>query len=115
MERSRSDVDHALELAAAQSIDLLLTDMVMPKMNGAELAARVRAKQPNARVLLMSGYAEGAARARPADPWLIKPFSPVELGRRVHEVLSRKCSPSVSREFSFFTRRSVSERPRLRI
>ena len=70
---------------SARPIDLLLTDMVMPKMNGAELAEKVRSQQPTARVLFMSGYTEGAAKARPNDPWLIKPFSPDELSQVIRK------------------------------
>ena len=50
----------ALEMASRHKdeIDLLLTDMVMPGMNGAELATRLRALQPSVVIVFMSGYAE---------------------------------------------------------
>jgi two-component system, cell cycle sensor histidine kinase and response regulator CckA len=47
----------ALELIEKQPIDLLLTDVVMPEMNGLELAQQVTQRQPNLRILFMSGYA----------------------------------------------------------
>ncbi len=81
------DVEHALELSSRRAIDLLLTDVVMPRMRGPELAERVRALQPRAKVLFMSGYAEAGASDHPSGPWLIKPFSPEELARRVGAAL----------------------------
>ena len=74
-------------------VDLILTDVVMPKMSGRELAERVAVLQPSAKVLFMSGYTndsvvnhgilDGAA-------WFIqKPFTLESLVRRVREVLGR--------------------------
>jgi CheY-like chemotaxis protein len=51
----------ALEGAHAEGIDLLLTDVLMPRMNGVDLWARFRDRRPQARVLFMSGYADGTA------------------------------------------------------
>ena len=72
-------------------IDLLLTDVVMPKMGGAELAQRVLASRPDTRVLFMSGYAPDTAIheaiARSGAALLMKPFRPEELSRSVREVL----------------------------
>ena len=66
-----------------EPVDLLLTDLVMPGISGAELANRLVERQPGLNVLLMSGYADDvlAAHALPADgpPLLCKPFSPDEL------------------------------------
>ncbi len=50
-------VEKALELAAAaESLHLLLTDVIMPRMNGAELAASIGALRPGIKVIFMSGY-----------------------------------------------------------
>ena len=50
------DPNQALRLASEQHVDLLLTDVVMPLMRGTELAQRLLAVVPSAKVLLMSAY-----------------------------------------------------------
>jgi CheY-like chemotaxis protein len=76
---SAAGPDEAI-LAAESStdrFDLLLTDVVMPGMRGPQLATRLRARQPDLRVLLVSGYAEEIVEGeRDASlPFLAKPFS----------------------------------------
>ena len=84
-----SDGSEALVRAAAHQgdIDLLLTDVVMPGLNGRQLARRFRAARPGVRVLFMSGYADdsiGAGGESPGDAdVLVKPFTPDELVARV--------------------------------
>jgi PAS domain S-box-containing protein len=77
----------ALELAEARQgpIDLLLTDIVMPRMGGPELWARIRERFPETRVLFLSGHT-GAAPA-PGPVLLRKPFSPEDLVVKVREIL----------------------------
>jgi CheY-like chemotaxis protein len=76
----------ALELASRRHFDLVLTDMVMPEMNGRQLADRVTELRPDARILFTSGY--------PRDPmdveaeFLQKPYTVDELVRKVHDVLA---------------------------
>ena len=74
-------------------IDLLITDMVMPRMTGQELAARLKEQRPKLRMLYMSGYSERAAadslRAEPGVRLLAKPFSRGALLRTVHELLRK--------------------------
>ncbi len=82
----------ALDLAKQHaSIDLLLTDVVMPGLNGRELAMRLRQLRPLMRVVLMSGYAHGARMGGRSDDsgvaLLHKPFSLEDLGRKLREVL----------------------------
>jgi PAS domain S-box-containing protein len=84
--------EEALELAEATAhIDLLLTDIVMPGLNGHELAQRLVASRPGLRVLFTSGYPadaalrEGIAAARAA--YLEKPYLPDELARKIRFVL----------------------------
>jgi len=83
----------ALRLADAHGdrIDLLLSDVIMPEMNGRDLAARLRAAHPAVRHLFMSGYtANVIAKQGVLDPgvhFLQKPFSPNELVDKVRGVL----------------------------
>lgn len=82
----------AIEMAerTESSIDLLLTDIVMPGMSGWALAETLSSLRPEMRVLYMSGYPDGViARhgiARPGITILQKPFTSEELTRRVEEV-----------------------------
>ncbi|MGA1993376.1 MAG: ATP-binding protein [Bryobacteraceae bacterium] len=73
------------------TIDLLLTDAVMPHMSGRALAEQAGRMRPNLRVLLMSGYAEDALEGRglagPGGAFLRKPFTPTVLTRKIREVL----------------------------
>ena len=86
--------DEALALAGAHEgpLDLLLTDVVMPGLNGDELAARLDEQQPGVRVLYMSGYTEQEALRKDAlageIEFIEKPFSPRELVERVSGVLA---------------------------
>jgi signal transduction histidine kinase/ActR/RegA family two-component response regulator len=72
-------------------IDLLLTDVVMPRMNGRDLAAALRRARPGLRVLFMSGYAGDVLTERgallPGITLLNKPFTPEDLTRRVAEAM----------------------------
>lgn len=70
------------------AIDLLLTDVVMPGMNGGALAQRLQASRPGMKVLYITGYANGELLA-PSAVILRKPFTLSELSRRVRDVLRR--------------------------
>jgi two-component system cell cycle sensor histidine kinase/response regulator CckA len=73
-------------------IELLLTDVVLPDMNGRELAERVRAARPDSRVLYTSGYTDEIkilmGLTGPGTLFLPKPYDPAGLLRSVREVLS---------------------------
>jgi two-component system, cell cycle sensor histidine kinase and response regulator CckA len=86
--------ERALLLAANQpEIDLLLTDIVMPGINGVEVAERLRANRAQLSVLLMSGYSEEDVRERGArlgnTRLLQKPFLPEDLLKTVADALAR--------------------------
>ena len=71
-------------------IDLLLTDSVMPKMGGVELAQKLQSIRPGTRVLMTSGYADYASGIGTPDfgyAFINKPLSPDSLARKVREVL----------------------------
>jgi PAS domain S-box-containing protein len=89
------DGAHALQSCETEGdrIDLILTDVVMPRMSGRELVDRVRATRPAMRVLYMSGYTEDAIvrhGVRDASALLLgKPFAPGDLVGKVREALDR--------------------------
>ena len=72
-----------------ESVDLLLTDMRMPFMGGAELAEQLRARRQTLKLLCVSGYSGGAASELTSD-FLAKPFSRDDLLKKVREVLDRR-------------------------
>jgi PAS domain S-box-containing protein len=88
-----ADGPAALALAASHpgNIDLLLTDVVMPGMGGAELARRLCRERTGLRVMFMSGYSDEAVATQgalsPGAAFLQKPFSVEELVGRLREVL----------------------------
>ncbi len=93
--------EQAMRIADTAKIDLLVTDIVMPKMNGAELANLLAVRQPWIRTILISGYSEDIHRQdgrrqaghhqdgteRHTAAFLQKPFSPETLARKIREVL----------------------------
>jgi signal transduction histidine kinase/ActR/RegA family two-component response regulator len=76
------------------TIDLLLTDVVMPVMGGRELARRLEKRQPGLKVLYVSGYTDETViregKLEPGAEFLAKPFSPDELASKIREVLHRE-------------------------
>jgi two-component system cell cycle sensor histidine kinase/response regulator CckA len=92
------DGEQALQIAALHSgsIELLVTDLVMPRIAGMELADRLRAKHPDLKVLFMSGYAEREhlRELHPNEQFIPKPFLPAELFRRVNDFLRDRATPT---------------------
>ena len=76
-----------------EPIDLLITDVIMPKMNGPELAARLTEDRPGVRVLYMSGYEEQLSRLSVASgAFLQKPFTTDQLAGKIRELLQARVS-----------------------
>ncbi|MGE5645161.1 MAG: ATP-binding protein [Acidobacteriota bacterium] len=80
----------ALDVAGRHNgpIELLVTDVMMPELNGPELADRLRALRPDTKVLFISGYTDEALRTRGAAVnFLPKPFTPSALAARIRQLL----------------------------
>jgi DNA-binding NtrC family response regulator len=91
------DAEQALAILDGDDrpLDLLITDVVMPRSSGLDLAEQVAERCPGTKVLLISGYLNDAAlgdtNARFA--FLAKPFTPKDLQEKVREVLAFSLSP----------------------
>jgi len=72
-------------LAARDTIALTITDVMMPLLNGLEMAQRIKDARPNARIVLMSAYSDAVILTMkgPKYPLIRKPFLPDELLRVV--------------------------------
>ena len=89
------DGAHAVEICEKRSgpIHLMVTDVVMPKMSGRELAQRVAPLRPDMRVLFVSGYTgDSLAQLGPRAAFLEKPFGPGDLVSKVRQILDHKPS-----------------------
>jgi two-component system cell cycle sensor histidine kinase/response regulator CckA len=89
-----ADGPEALRVAEelpGRRIDLLLTDVVMPEMDGCTLAARLREHQPGLKVIFSSGYARdvalGQSPHRSGDGFLPKPYNAAALVHTICDVL----------------------------
>lgn len=80
----------ALQLAGERTFDLVLSDHLMPEMNGAELAQAIKTKQPNLPVILISGVNDIPPEASVADAFLSKVEGPDALGKHITDVLERE-------------------------
>jgi len=90
----------ALSILGSQldHIDVLLTDVIMPHMQGRELADKIRVLQPAVRVVFMSGYTQGLLSQQgvlePGVDLIEKPFSETTLLDKLHEILNIRTFPS---------------------
>jgi CheY-like chemotaxis protein len=80
---------HALAIVAAEDVDLLLTDIVMPGKTGVELAVEVKMLRPEIKVLFVTGYAERSTEfALSLGKTLFKPLRGPEIIREVTALLA---------------------------
>jgi signal transduction histidine kinase/CheY-like chemotaxis protein len=92
------DADAALTVLAANTqIQLMLTDVVMPGMNGRALADAVRQSHPSVKTLFMTGYSRNAivhqGRLDPGVSLIQKPFSQASLAARIRSMLDAQSAP----------------------
>jgi len=82
------------------ALDLVVTDVVMPQMNGSELVERLRTTQPNVPVLYMSGYTDDVVLRQgvltTGVPYLQKPFSVARLAAAVRKTIDEGNNPTGS-------------------
>ena len=90
--------EDALDVLDGSRVDLALTDQYLPGMGGIALVARIKARQPAVRVIVMTADAtsESAveARRRGADDYLVKPFEMPDLLLALHRALEPQKSPA---------------------
>jgi two-component system, cell cycle sensor histidine kinase and response regulator CckA len=97
-----TDGDDALRIAKNHTgrIDLMITDVIMPHMGGAQLAETLASERPQMKVLFVSGYAENTILGHgPVDVmtrFLQKPFSLEELARKIRTVLDARASATAA-------------------
>ena len=84
-------------LDSPQRIDLLITDIGLPGLNGRQVADAARVTRPDLKVLFMTGYAENAVAAKgflaPGMQIITKPFVMDVFGRRIRELMEAPTSP----------------------
>ncbi len=99
---SGNDALKYLEENSVTHLDLVISDVMMPNMNGPELVGRVRDKFPNVKALLISGYTEDVLEDIMSDvslkgiEFLAKPFTPDVFATRIRNVLSSENKKTIS-------------------
>ena len=81
----------------ARPVDLLFPDVMMPGMNGRELAVRLRSIQPNLKVLFVSGYTGDYLETQTGElpegaHFLYKPYEPAEASRLIRDILDGRAA-----------------------
>ena len=107
----------AMELAKEfdGTIDLLLTDVVMPGLSGRELAEKLRPERPEMRVLYISGYTDGAVATHgvleSGITILRKPFTRAQLLRNFEEILAKKQNERIPEQNAEYAESGKQQRP----
>jgi CheY-like chemotaxis protein/two-component sensor histidine kinase len=86
-------------LESSQRVDLLVTDIGLPDINGRQVADAARSKRPNLKVLFMTGYAERAARSEFLDKGMEiigKPFTMDKLAIKIREMIERRADTATA-------------------
>jgi two-component system cell cycle sensor histidine kinase/response regulator CckA len=96
---SASEAQEALNTLNQQKgvIDLMITDVIMPGMNGPALAKQVRALRPETKILYMTGYSGEFVRSDmliPGVSFIQKPFTPADLRRKIRKMLADRPAPA---------------------
>jgi signal transduction histidine kinase len=89
---SASSAEEAITIAKSHNdcIHLLITDMVMPGMDGMELAKNIRKLFPGIREIFVSGYAPGVTSKEKDYAFLQKPYSMSQLSQKINEIMLQK-------------------------
>ena len=88
------DCERALELFCQGGIDLIVSDLIMPRMDGNELVRRMKELAPEVPALIFSGSVKSYERANRADAFLPKgACSPMEMLERIRLMMARKRGP----------------------
>lgn len=101
---SAGDPDEAMRIVLQKEIDLIVMDVVLPRLNGLALAHTISALRPNIRMLYISGYsrAELAGQFGLPDPgvaFLQKPFNPEGIGALIRSMLDRAEADAAMADF----------------
>lgn len=89
-----TNAEDALRVFDRGGVELVLSDLVMPGVDGAELIARIKKQSPQTPAILFSGSVKGYERDTVADVFLPKGmYSPVELLERIRVLLVKKRGP----------------------
>jgi PAS domain S-box-containing protein len=98
VQEARSAVEALPVIEANPQFDLVVTDVIMPQMNGKDLYDQIKARSNGARILFISGYTDDALTnlgvMDNALSFLEKPFSPARLAQKVREILDHDALPA---------------------
>ena len=83
------DGEDALRILEYMHVDVLFADIVMPGVNGIELAKRARQMNPNLKVILATGYFSRAAEAEQVGKLLFKPLRAPQIEAEIREMMAR--------------------------
>ena len=91
------DGEMGLKLAISNEYDLIITDIVLPKINGIDLCKEIRSKKPNMPIIMLTALGTTDDKVEGfdagADDYLVKPFDFRELLVRIRALLNRKNNP----------------------